>query len=130
MASKKKTVGDAMTRKVFTVAKAAYVADVVSEMAMRNIGCAVITDETGPVGLFTERDLMKRVAAKGLNMEKTTVSKAMTGKIRSVKPEDDLEEVARLMVKGNFRHITVTDGKSLVGIISIKDVLRGVAGIG
>jgi CBS domain-containing protein len=127
MAGKKKTVGDVMTRKVFTVAKAAYVADVVSEMSMRNIGAAVITDETGPVGIFTERDLLKRVAAKGLNPGKTTVSKAMTAKIDSVAPDDDLMEVARQMVKGNFRHITVTDGRNLAGILSMKDVLRSIA---
>lgn len=127
MASKKKTVGDVMTRKVFTVAKAAFVADVASEMAMRNIGAAVITDETGPVGIFTERDLLKRVSAKGLNPAKTTVAKAMTGKIDSVNPEDDLMAVARQMVKGNFRHITVVDGRNLAGILSMKDVLRSVA---
>ena len=127
MSAKKKTVGDVMTRKVFTVAKAAYVADVVSEMAMRNIGAAVITDENGPVGIFTERDLLKRVAAKGLNPAKTTVAKAMTAKIDTVTPQDDLMEVAREMVKGNFRHITVVDRGSLAGILSMKDVLRSVA---
>lgn len=108
-----------------TVKLGTRVIDAVKIMYNNNVGSVVIVDEKGmPVGIFTERDLMRAIACnKDLN---DSVEKLGTyGKLITVKRNSPIGEVAEKMVKNNIRHVVVVDceGK-LVGVISMRDIIN------
>ena len=74
-------------------------------------------------GIFTERDLMSRVVAEGLDPEKTIVSEAMTSSIATVLLETPIRESANLMSQNRIRHLTVLQERKLYGVISVGDIL-------
>ncbi|MBI2604994.1 MAG: CBS domain-containing protein [Deltaproteobacteria bacterium] len=126
----KKTVADIMISDIFTVEEQTPVSDAVHLMAQNNIGAVIVMSPIqDPVGIFTERDLLKRVVAHDLDPAKTPVSKVMTPKFVCIQNTDDVDDLPAIMVEGNFRHIPVVDGRKLVGILSIRDVLRFLAGL-
>lgn len=115
---------------LLTVSPDDKVLDVVKSMYERGVGSALIVGpEGGLVGIFTERDLVKLVASGG-NLE-GKVGEYMTRNPVTAKPEDPLPLVASKMIEGGFRHMPVVDesGK-LVGIVSIRDVLRALVASG
>lgn len=125
MSLRQSVVGDLMVEEVLTCDESKTIAEVVNIMAQHNIGAVVIINAIkDPVGIFTERDLLKRVVAPGLDTKSTAVSKAMTPKFVCVQVNDDLDELADIMIQGNFRHLPVVNGSKLVGIVSLRDVVK------
>ena len=100
------------------------VRDVARKMSEKNIGAVAVLDSGKLVGVFSERDLMKRVVAAGLNPEKTAVEKVMTKDIIVAKPVDDLDDALQKMHSIGCRHLPVVDGGNLVGMISLRDLLE------
>lgn len=126
----KKHVADLMISNVFMVEEETSVLEAVHLMAQNNIGAVIVMSPIqDPVGIFTERDLLKRVIAHDLDPAKTPVSKVMTPKFVCIQKTDDVDDLPGIMVEGNFRHIPVVDGRKLVGILSMRDVLRSLAGL-
>jgi len=124
MALINKQVKDIMTEKVKTADEQTPVQEVAEMMAHYNIGAVVVLSAIQePIGIFTERDLLKRVVAHKEDLS-TPVSKVMTPKFICVQAEDELGDIPILMVNGNFRHLPVVDGRKLIGILSVRDVLR------
>ncbi len=116
-------VRDLMISDVKTVDEAMTVQKVAKMMAKQNIGAVVVTGKAGtPTGIFTERDLMKKVIADDVSLD-TPVSKVMTTQLVCVQMQDKLEGLPQLMLKGNFRHLPVVDDFKLMGILSVKDLL-------
>jgi CBS domain-containing protein len=99
------------------------VGEVVELMATRNIGCVVVTQNNEPVGIFTERDVLKKIACKGQDLYVKPISDFMTHKPVSVLLSTPMAKIMTAMRLGRFRHLVFKDedGK-LVGVISIKDV--------
>ncbi len=122
--TKELTVAEVMSTYVATVEQTTTVQDAVALMAGKNYGALVVTSQGKPVGMFSERDLVKRVVAEGLAPATTQLSSAMTPKIIAAHPADEFKEVARTMYLSNIRHLPVLDQGRLVGIVSIRDVLR------
>ncbi|MCE9584249.1 MAG: CBS domain-containing protein [Planctomycetes bacterium] len=122
-----KGVADIMSRNVKSVQRGTPLLDAVKEMHLHNIGALVITEQGRPVGIFSERDLLKRVVATGLDPRGATVDQAMTGKLISVPPEESFASLCEKMHVGNFRHLPVIDGEKLLGMVSVRDVLSVVA---
>lgn len=122
-----RTVADIMSRNVKSVQRGTPLLDAVKEMHLHNIGALVITEQGRPVGIFSERDLLKRVVATGLDPRGATVDQAMTGKLISVPPEESFASLCEKMHVGNFRHLPVIDGEKLLGMVSVRDVLSVVA---
>ena len=120
-------VGDFMARQVHCVGPDTPVSEVVADMCRINIGAVMVVRDGEPVGIFTERDLLKRVVGVGLDPKTAPISVAMTAKVMSVSPEATVEVVAILMHKRGFRHMPVMDNGALVGILSVRDVLRALA---
>ena len=99
------------------------VLDVVQAMVDRNIGAVPVVNEGLLVGIFSERDLMRRVVAEGRDPGKTPLSEVMTEDPLTVCPDEAPESCMLLMRRHGFRHLPICDGKQLVGIVSLRDIL-------
>src|SRR5262249_30498973 len=75
------------------------------------------------VGIFTERDLMKRVVSHGLDAATTAVYLVMTRDPKTVSLDDKIPDCTRLMQENNFRHLPICDGKNLKGLLSLRDLI-------
>ncbi len=100
------------------------VRDVARKMSERNVGAVAVLDSGKLVGLFSERDLMTRVVAQGLNPEKTPVSAVMTRDIIVAEPLDNIDSALEKMYSLGCRHLPVVDRGNLVGMISLRDLLQ------
>ena len=88
----------------------------------RNIGALVVFDGEAYCGVFTERDVVKRVVAEGLDPEATPIASVMTPKVICVRPERPVDEIEAIMRQERIRHVAVAGDSGLVGIVSIGDV--------
>lgn len=99
------------------------VCDVVKAMVDRNIGAVPVLHNGELVGIFSERDLMKRVVAEGLDPAATVVGDVMTQDPLTVGPHEDIETCMVLMRRHGFRHLPLCDGNMLRGVISLRDLM-------
>lgn len=100
------------------------VADAVRTMAENNVGAVVILESKRLAGIFTERDLLRRVVAQGRDPGATPISEVMTANVIVAKSDDSYEEVLQIMNTTKCRHIPIVEGESLKGIVSMRDLLR------
>jgi CBS domain-containing protein len=93
-------------------------------MNQHKIGCTIVLEDDALVGIFTERDILARVVAEGLDPKTTSVREVMTSPVRTVTAATAVDEVMSLMFEKNIRHIPVTESDKVVSLISIGDVNR------
>lgn len=106
---------------VGTGATAVEIADCMDEHA---VGCVVVTDDArSPVGIVTDRDLMRRVVAAGRDPEKTRATEIMSGDLATVSNEEPLERVLDRMRAAGVRRLPVVSHGRLVGIVALDDVV-------
>jgi CBS domain-containing protein len=91
------------------VSPGATVLDAVHLMIAETVGALAVTEEDRLVGVFTERDLMKRVVARGLDPRTTPVSEVMTTGVRTVGDETSVPQAIDMMRTGHFRHLPIVD---------------------
>jgi CBS domain-containing protein len=117
------TVKDFMTKNVITIDASKTVIEAADLMSQNNVGDLVVMDKSAPVGIVTERDLVRRVLAgrKSLTIQ---VSEVMTTPLRVIDPEAPLKEAARRMVNKGIRRLPVIKDNKLVGIITATDFAR------
>ena len=123
------TVRDMIRRKgteVFTIAPEATVFEALNLMAERNIGALLVMTEDEIKGIVSERDCIRKVDVMGRNAKDTKVSEIMTSNVVTMEASQPLEECMSLMIEKNFRHMPVCEGKELLGILSVRDVLKEV----
>jgi CBS domain-containing protein len=89
----------------------------------RNIGGVVVLDDDRLAGIFTERDVLRRVVAQGLDPSDTTVAEVMTTPVITCPPGMSLEDCAAVMTTRGVRHLPVQEGGVLTGIVTIRDLL-------
>src|SRR3712207_59044 len=111
-----------MTRNLLTVEPDSSLADAARRMASRGVGAVVVLDSGRLAGILTERDVMKSVAS-GFK-EDARVSDWMTRHPETVESSDSTDHAAALMIHGGFRHLPVVDEGEIVGILSIRDLMR------
>ncbi len=99
------------------------VLEVARIMVERNIGAVPVLQDGQLAGIFSERDLMTRVVAGGLDPAHTSVSQVMTEDPLTVAPNDSLETCMTLMKRHGFRHLPVCIGREVKGVISLRDIL-------
>jgi CBS domain-containing protein len=97
--------------------------DVAQAMVDRNIGAVPVLRDGLLVGIFSERDLMKRVVVEGRDSQTIRVDEVMTQDPLTVAPDETLENCMLLMRRHGFRHLPVCEGKQLRGIVSLRDIL-------
>ncbi len=113
---------DIMTRDVFTTAFDTSVVDAARGMAKGRFGSALVMNGSWLAGIITERDVL-RAAASGNDLNKASVKEWMTADPITSGPETDSEEAAAIMLAKGFRHLPITEGASVLGIVSLRDVL-------
>lgn len=99
------------------------VLEVARLMVRHNIGAVPVLQNGQLSGIFSERDLMRRVVAEEKDPARTQVSEVMTEDPLTVAPNDPLETCLTLMKRHNFRHLPVCAGRELNGVVSLRDIL-------
>jgi CBS domain-containing protein len=92
-------------------------------MNERNIGGVVVLEGDQLAGIFTERDILRRVVAPGLDPSTTSVAAVMTTAVITCKPELNVDDCAALMTTRGVRHLPVRDAAGLVGMVTMRDLL-------
>jgi CBS domain-containing protein len=113
-----------MSNVVLTIHPGHSLRDAASAMAERGVGAAVVMDpeQPGP-GIVTERDILQSIG-KGQDPDRERVAEHLSAQLTFASPEWSLERAAEAMVRGGFRHLVVVDGGQLVGILSMRDIVR------
>ncbi len=109
-----------------TVTSKVSVAEVSELMATRRIGAILVVEKGKLAGIFTERDALVRVIAKGVDPKKTAVGEVMTRDPDTIQPTESVQTALDLMAERGYRHLPVIDEGQLYGIISIRDLYRSV----
>jgi len=118
-------VSEITTREVILAPASSSIFDVMEMMAAKNVGGLIITEDQTPVGIFTERDVLKRVVHKRLDARKHSIKKVMTSPIHAVRADTHVVEALGKMYKSKFRHLPVRgEKKAIVGMISMRDILN------
>ncbi len=121
-----KSLRDICTNKnMFYVNTGMTVYEVVNEMAKNNVGAVPVLDDGGKLrGIFSERDLMIRCAARKLNMEVTPVDEVMTRGVILMEAHDSYSDCMKIMQQEGIRHMPVRDGEKLIGVVSMRDLMQ------
>ena len=101
------------------------IAETAALLSERRIGAALVLAPSGDVlGVISERDIVRGIAANGQNCLTLTVRSLMTENVISCGPDDKLDDIMSMMTEHRIRHLPVMDGGRLAGIISIGDVVK------
>lgn len=111
-------------RQVYTITAGASVRAAVREMNDKGIGALLVMRRDEPVGIFTERDVLRRVVDAGRDPDATLVADVMTSDLVIVEPSTRIEQAMAVMTEHRCRHLPVIEGGRLVGLVSIGDVTR------
>jgi CBS domain-containing protein len=115
-------VREHMSRNLLSVEPGETITEAAQRMVERNLGAALVLDGGRLVGIMTERDLMRAVA-RGLHRH-AVVAEYMTKDPETIEPGDTTQHATVLMIHGGFRHLPVVERDDVVGILSIRDLMR------
>ena len=123
--TKKRHVSDIIGgKKPLAVRPEETVREAARRMAERNVACVLVTDANQKLlGIFTERDMLRRVVVEGRDPAATPISTVMTTELRVVVPETNAIEAMRFMLDGHVRHLPVAVNGQAVGVVSLRDFL-------
>ena len=116
-----RVLGDLMHTYVATTTPATSVAEAAAGMVAAKVGSAVVMQGPFLAGILTERDVL-RAAASGEDLSASTVSAWMTPDPQSASPETAVEDAAQIMLLNGFRHLPVVDGRTVCGVVSLRDL--------
>ena len=120
-----KTVGSIMSGAPLTVETTQSVHEAIETMVKKDAVCVVVTEHGAPKGIFTERDILRRVAVKNLDAKSSAVETVMTRDLVTAPESAYVGQVLEEMYKGDFRNMPILgDQKNLVGIVSMGEVLQ------
>jgi CBS domain-containing protein len=111
-----------MSRDLLSVQPGLSLGEVAQRMVAKDVGAVLVTEGKRLVGILTERDVLRAVA-RGID-ESTTVADWMTRDPETLEPDESTEHAAVLMIHGGFRHLPVTENDEVVGMLSIRDLMR------
>ena len=110
--------------KLVTIAPESSIQEVISLLTQHNIGAIIVLDEKEKIaGIVSERDIVRELNQQNDLLDQP-VHRVMTDKVVTCLPQDDLMSVAHVMTERRFRHLPVVENDSLLGMISIGDVLK------
>lgn len=115
-------VSEHMTRSLLTISAEATLGEAASAMADRGVGAVVVLEGEAIAAILTERDVMKAVAAG--QDGSAPVTEWMTRHPDTIEPGDTTDHAASLMIHGGFRHLPVVEDGRVVGMVSIRDLMK------
>lgn len=110
-----------MTSGVLRVTPSTTVAEAATMMGERRVGSALVMEDDRLLGIFTERDIV-RALGQDFGAAERPVSEWMTSEPTTVPPETPASEALKTMLDGGFRHLPVSEGDRVIGIVSIRDL--------
>ena len=113
-------------RDVYTITPDARVLDALRMMAEKSVGALIVTDGGRIAGVISERDYARKVILHGKSSHELQVCDIMTSKVITVHPGQTVEECMALMTEMRIRHLPVTEGERLIGVLSIGDLVKEV----
>ena len=119
------SVKDIMTKDVVTVESNKTVFEAAELMSTKELGCLIVVIKAFPVGIITERDIVRRIVAKRSSLD-VKVTEVMTRTLITVEPDTSLREAARVMSTNKIRRLPVLKDNKLVGIVVASDFVRNV----
>ncbi len=117
-------VCDAMTKKPVTVDNSLTLEQCAKMMESNHVGALLVKDDGKLLGLLTEQDIVRKAIAKGMNPKSTKVSNIMVTGLKTIAPEKDIYDALTIMRNMNIRHLPVMDGKEMIGLLTLKDILK------
>jgi CBS domain-containing protein len=121
------TISDILSQKgssAWSISPEASVLEAVQMMADKNVGALLVTENDRLVGIISERDYTRKVVIKGKASKTTAVKEILSSHVIHVTPAHTVQECLRLMTDHHFRHLPVLEGETIVGIISIGDLVN------
>jgi CBS domain-containing protein len=120
-------VKDVMVTSLITVDAAASAKDAAELMDKHDIGCLIVINYGNPVGIVTERDMLRRVLLQKRELGKTEVGNIMSAPLITAQPQTDIRDAVRLMNERRIKKLPVMDEGQLVGLVSLTDIMRSLA---
>jgi len=112
-------------REVVTTEAENTVEDAIRSMQLRKISALVVADRGRPVGIFTERDVLRcYVATDGKSFKDVRLREAMTANLVVAELDDDLNDIMAVLIDRNIRHLPVVAGGALIGMLSVRDIIQ------
>jgi CBS domain-containing protein len=110
---------------VSTIAANETIAEAADFLAGNRIGAVMVSSATKQIaGILSERDIVRAISEHGKDVIDQPISKFMTENVKTCKSSNSIQEVMELMTNGGFRHLPIVEDDELIGIISIRDVIR------
>jgi CBS domain-containing protein len=123
------TLGIILARKgsaVWSISPDATVFEAIQLMDDKNVGGLPVVDNSRLIGIISERDYTRKVILKGLSSKDTPVRDIMTREVVTASPSDSIEDCMREMTEKRVRHLPVVEGTKIIGIVSMRDVMKWV----
>ena len=120
-------IGEIMTKDVITLEGKATVEEVATIMNKREISCVVIAQDENPIGIITERDMLKRVLLESKNPQTTKAFQIMSAPLFFGNPDMTVQEAVKLMAEKKIKKLPIINEGHLVGMITLTDLARSVA---
>ncbi len=111
---------------VWTIEADLPVLDAITLMAEKEIGALLVTNDTGLVGIISERDYARKVILRNRSSRETPVSEIMSSNVVSVGPDDTINTCMELMTKHKIRHLPVLERGSITGMLSMGDLVKAI----
>ena len=113
-----------MTRDVITIESGSSLRDAVELMNKHEIGCIIVLEKGKPLGIITERDLLKKVLVNVAEVKTLRVDEIMSKPLTSARPEDNVENAARTMLAKRIKKLPIIQDGNLVGVVTLTDLFR------
>jgi len=121
-----RTILNVKGSQVWSLRPEATVYEAIALMAEKGIGALMVVSEGKLVGVLSERDYARKVILKGKSSRDTRLEEIMTSPVINVTPEYTVDECMRIMTHYRIRHLPVTEGEQLIGVISIGDLVNSI----
>jgi CBS domain-containing protein len=109
---------------VVTISNGATIVEAVKLLSEKRIGAVVVTDGDAPVGILSERDVVRELGRRGTGCLDDKVDSLMTREMVTCSPDEPADQVLQKMTDGRFRHMPVMEAGAMAGLISIGDVVK------
>lgn len=116
-------VNQVMSKNVLTAEKSTSLQDAAQEMNRLNVGCVIVTEESKPIGIVTERDFVTKVAAEGRPLF-TEISEVMSSPLIKIDPEETIWEASEIMKEKLIHKLPVIEEEKVIGVITTSDIVR------
>jgi len=116
-----------MVTNIITIEAGATVKKAAELMEKHDIGCLIVLSYGNPIGIVTERDMLKRVLLQQRDLAKTKVGNIMSAPLINAHPQTDIRDAIRLMNERRIKKLPVIEDGNLIGLVSLTDVMRSLA---